>query len=36
MTDKYSVNDINKNIILISINLQQMRLSIQILYSKIT
>ena len=34
MTDKYSVKDINKNIILILFNLQQMRLSIQKLYSK--
>ena len=34
MTDKYSVKDINKNIILVSINIQQMRLSIQKLYSK--
>ena len=34
MTDKNSVKDINKNIILILFNLQQMRLSIQKLYSK--
>ena len=34
MTDKYSVKHINKKIILVSINLQQMRLSIQKLYSK--
>lgn len=33
MTDKNSVKDINKNI-LILFNLQQMRLSIQKLYSK--
>ena len=33
MTDKNSVKDINKNIILVLFNLQQMRLSIQKLNS---